>query len=216
MRLSEIYLKEIYLKEFWTQVSEDLLSEVDSSALNSLLTNANDIIFKKFNINPKDKVYFISGSARLYLYPKLRDAFGLSGTIGDLDIVIPNEELWVKAGLTNELKNGGIYRPTKDGSIEAFTIWAPQKAGGQYANVKVRSTDEILNDADLINGYYYMNMWDVAEYKTKLGREKEQEIVNLINQYQNSNIENKTNFLRKIVNILGINSTKEFLSAIKK
>jgi hypothetical protein len=59
-------------------------------------------------------------------------------------------------------------------------------------------------------------MWDVAEYKTKLGREKEQEIVNLINQYQNSNIENKTNFLRKIVNILGINSTKEFLSAIKK
>jgi len=216
MRLSEIYLKEIYLKEFWTQVSEDLLSEVDSSALNSLLTNANDIIFKKFNINPKDKVYFIAGSARLYLYPKLRDAFGLSGTIGDLDIVIPNEELWVKAGLTNELKNGGIYRPTKDGSIEAFTIWAPQKAGGQYANVKVRSTDEILNDADLINGYYYMNMWDVAEYKTKLGREKEQEIVNLINQYQNSNIENKTNFLRKIVNILGINSTKEFLSAIKK
>jgi hypothetical protein len=216
MRLSEIYLKEIYLKEFWTQVSKDLLSEVDSSALNSLLTNANDIIFKKFNINPKDKVYFIAGSARLYLYPKLRDAFGLSGTIGDLDIVIPNEELWVKAGLTNELKNGGIYRPTKDGSIEAFTIWAPQKAGGQYANVKVRSTDEILNDADLINGYYYMNMWDVAEYKTKLGREKEQEIVNLINQYQNSNIENKTNFLRKIVNILGINSTKEFLSAIKK
>lgn len=216
MRLSEIYLKEIYLKEFWTQVSEDLLSEVDSSALNSLLTNANDIIFKKFNINPKDKVYFIAGSARLYLYPKLRDAFGLSGTIGDLDIVIPNEELWVKAGLTNELKNGGIYRPTKDGSIEAFTIWAPQKAGGQYANVKVRSTDEILNDADLINGYYYMNMSDVAEYKTKLGREKEQEIVNLINQYQNSNIENKTNFLRKIVNILGINSAKEFLSAVKK
>jgi len=216
MRLSEIYLKEIYLKEFWTQVSEDLLSEVDSSALNSLLTNANDIIFKKFNINPKDKVYFIAGSARLYLYPKLRDAFGLSGIIGDLDIVIPNEELWVKAGLTNELKNGGIYRPTKDGSIEAFTIWAPQKAGGQYANVKVRSTDEILNDADLINGYYYMNMSDVAEYKTKLGREKEQEIVNLINQYQNSNIENKTNFLRKIVNILGINSAKEFLSAVKK
>jgi hypothetical protein len=59
-------------------------------------------------------------------------------------------------------------------------------------------------------------MSDVTEYKSKLGREKEQEIVNLINQYQNSDIENKTNFLRKIVNTLGVNSAKEFLSTIKK
>lgn len=216
MRLSEIYIREFFLKEFWSQVSEDLLSEVDSSSLNSLLSQANEIIFKKFNINPSDRVYFIAGSARLYLYPKLRDAFGLTGEIGDLDIVIPNEELWVKAGLTEELKNGGIYRPTQDGSIEAFTIWAPEKAGGRYADVQVRSTNEILNDADLINGYYFMDMGDVADYKTKLGREKEQEIVSLINKYKESNVEDKNAFLRKVIGILGFNNAKDFLSGIRK
>jgi hypothetical protein len=216
MRLSEIYIKEIVLKEFWSQVSEDLLSEVDGSGLNNLLSQANDIIFKKFGINPKDRQYFIAGSARLYLYPKLRDAFGLSGSIGDLDIVIPNEQLWVRAGLTEELKKGGIYRPTQDGSIEAFTIWAPEKAGGAYADVKVRSTSEILNDADFINGYYFMTMADVADYKTKLGREKEQEVVNLINKYKESNVEDKNSFLRQIISVIGFNNAKDFLSGIKK
>lgn len=216
MRLSEIYINEFFLKEFWKQVSEDLLNEVDTSGLDNLLSKANEIIFQKFNINPKNRVYFIAGSARLYLYPKLRDAFGLSGTIGDLDIVIPDEQLWIKAGLTEELKNGGIYRPTQDGSIEAFTIWAPEKAGGLYADVKVRPTSEILKNADFINGYYYMNMLDVADYKTKLNRDKEQEIVELINKYKESNTEDKTGFLRQIVNIIGLKNTRDFLSAIKK
>ena len=70
------------------------------------------MIFKKFRILPNNKSYFIAGSARLYLYPKLRDAFGLTGTIGDLDLVIPNEQLWVNAGLQEELKNGGIKKKT--------------------------------------------------------------------------------------------------------
>lgn len=216
MRLSEIYIKEFFLKEFWSQVSEDLLDEVDGGGLDSLLSQANKIIFEKFKINPKDRVYFIAGSARLYLYPKLRDAFGLTGTIGDLDIVIPNEELWVQAGLTEELKNGGIYRPTQDGSIEAFTLWSPEKASGRYADVKVRSTNEILKDADFINGYYFMNMADVADYKTKLGREKEQEVVNLINKYKESNVEDKNSFLKQIIGIIGFNNAKDFLSGIRK
>ena len=216
MRINEIYIKEFVLKEFWSQVSEDLLDEVDGSGINSLLRRADEFIFKKFRILPNNKSYFIAGSARLYLYPKLRDAFGLSGTIGDLDIVIPNEELWVNAGLTEELKNGGIYRPLQDGSVEAFTIWAPEKAGGSYADVKVRSTNEILADADLIDGYYYMSMSDVADYKTKLGREKEQEVVNLINQYKESSTEDKYGFLRQIIKLIGLNNTKDFLSGIKK
>jgi hypothetical protein len=215
MRLSEIYIKEFYLKEFWKQVSEDLLSEVDGSGLNELLSRADEIIFKKFNINPKDKVYFISGSARLYLYPKLRDAFGLNGTIGDLDIVIPYKELWIKAGLVDELKSGGIYRPTQDGSIEAFTIWDPSRAGGKYANVSVRSTNQILADADFINGHYFMSMFDVADYKTKLNREKELDVVNLINQYNNTNFEDKHAFLRKIISTIGLNDARNFLSGIR-
>ena len=216
MRLSEIYIREFFLKEFWSSVNEDLLTEVDTSGIEPLLRRADEFIFKKFRILPNNKSYFIAGSARLYLYPKLRDAFGLTGEIGDLDMVIPNEELWVNAGLTEELKNGGIYRPLKDGSVEAFTIWDPSKAGGSYADVQVRPTSEILANSDLINGYYYMNMGDVADYKTKLSRDKEQEVVNLINYYKESSTEDKYNFLRLIVKAIGLNNTKEFLSGIKK
>jgi hypothetical protein len=67
----------------------------------------------------------------------------------------------------------GIYRPTSDGSIEVFTEWNPAKAGGQYADTNVRSTDEILQSASPVGGYYYMSFFDVMDYKTKLGREKE-------------------------------------------
>jgi hypothetical protein len=216
MRLSEIYINEFFLKEFWKNVSEDLVNEVDTSGLNTLLSKADELIFKKFGIVPNNKSYFIGGSARLYLYPKLRDAFGLSGTIGDLDIVIPDEQLWINAGLQEELKNGGIYRPTSDGSIEAFTIWDPSKAGGSYADVRVRSTNEILDSAELIDGYYYMSISDVADYKTKLSRDKEQEVVNLINQYKESNTESRQTFLRQIVNAIGINNAKDFLGKIRK
>ena len=71
MRLSEIYIKEFFLKEFWGNVSEDLLSEVDTSGINALLSKADELVFKKFRILPNNKSYFIAGSARLYLYPKL-------------------------------------------------------------------------------------------------------------------------------------------------
>jgi len=216
MRLSEIYIKEFFLKEFWGNLSEDLLSEVDTAGIEPLLRRADELIFKKFRILPNNRSYFIAGSARLYLYPKLREAFGLEGTIGDLDLVIPNEEIWINAGLQDELNKGGIYRPTKDGSVEAFTVWDPSKAGGSYADVRVRSTSEILADADEINGYFYMSMADVADYKTKLSREKEQEVVNLINQYKESNIEDKHSFLRQIIHAIGLNNAREFLTGIRK
>ena len=216
MRLNEIYIREFFLKEFWGNVSEELLSEVDTSSIDSLLRKADELIFKKFRILPNNRSYFIAGSARLYLYPKLRDAFGLVGSIGDLDLVIPNEEIWVNAGLQEELKKGGIYRPTQDGSVEAFTIWDPSKAGGTYADVRVRPTSEILADADEINGYFYMSMADVADYKTKLSRDKEQEVVNLINYYKESSNEDKQSFLRLIVKAIGLNNTKEFLGGMRK
>ena len=148
MRLTEIYLKEVFLREFWAELEEDLqLDEAIDPGLSKLLGEANKIVFEKFGIRKSDKVYFIAGSARLYLYPELRDAFKLKGSIGDLDIVIPDKEIWKKAGLEKELQAGGIYRPTSDGSIEVFTEWNPAKAGGQYADTQVRSTEEILQSA---------------------------------------------------------------------
>ena len=213
MRLTEIYLKEVFLRGFWAELEEDLqLDEAIDPGLSKLLDEANEIVFEKFGIRKSDKVYFIAGSARLYLYPELRDAFNLKGSIGDLDIVIPDKEIWRKAGLEKELQAGGIYRPTSDGSIEVFTEWNPAKAGGQYADTKVRSTDEILQSASPVGGYYYMSFFDVMDYKTKLGREKEKEVVDLIGKYREGSIKDKREFLRQIVNSIGANQAKELFA----
>jgi hypothetical protein len=215
MRLSEIYIKEIVLNEFWKQVDEEMVAGYDRG-LNKLLDTAQTIIFDKFKIDPKDKQYFIAGSARLFIYPKLKDAFGLTGNIGDLDIVIPNKELWINAGLEEQWNANGIYRPTSDGSIEAFNIWDPSKAGGAYADVSVRSTNEVLNDCSFINGYWFMSLMDVMDYKTSLNRDKEKQVVELINAYRDSNNVDKQTFLRRIVKLIGLEDTKRFIDAIKR
>ena len=215
MRLSEIYVKEVVLKEFWKELDESMVAGYDQG-LNRLLDAAETIIFEKFKIQPKDKQYFIAGSARLFIYPKLKEAFGLSGNIGDLDIVIPNKQLWINAGLENEWNANGIYRPTSDGSIEAFNIWDPSKAGGAYADVQVRSTAEVMNDCSFINGYWFMSLMDVMDYKTSLNRDKEKEVVELIDRYRVSNKVDKQVFLRGIVKLIGLDNTKKFIDAIKK
>lgn len=216
MRLSEIYVREVLLKEFWKGVQEDLVVESSDSGLKELIGRANEIIFAKFKIKPTEQVYSIVGSARLYLYPTLREAFNLTGGIGDLDMVIPNKELWIQAGLEENWNKGGIYRPTDDGSIEAFNLWDPAKAGGAYADVSVRSTPQIVADSTLINGYYFMSLEDIMDYKTKLGRDKEQDVVSLINQYQKSNIDNKKALIKKMIGIIGVDNTKQFLGLINK
>jgi hypothetical protein len=213
MRLTEIYLKEVFLKEFWSEFEKDFqLDENIDSGLSNLLEKSNQLIFDKFKITPSEKKYFIAGSARLYLYPELREAFGLSGGIGDLDIVVPDKNLWVNAGLDKELKAGGIYRPTSDGSIEAFTVWDPSKAGGSYADVKVRPTGEILQGATQVGGYYYMSFMDVMDYKTSLSRDKEKEVVNLITQYRKGSFKDKREFLRQILSAIGEEKYKELFA----
>jgi hypothetical protein len=215
MKLSEAYNK-VFIGEFWKKLEEDLLIDEGTSGLENLIGKANEIIFKKFRINPSERKYCIVGSARLYLYPELREAFGLSGTIGDLDIVIPNKQDWINAGLEEEWNKDGIYRPTDDGSIEAFNVWAPQRAGGQYADVNVRSTEEIIKAATSINGYYFMAFEDIVDYKTAMSRDKEQDIVNLIKKYQQSGSSDRKGFLRTMAKMIGIDKTKEFLGKIAR
>jgi hypothetical protein len=216
MRLSEIYIKEVILTEFWSTLEEDLEINEGDSGLTDLIGQANDLIFKKFNIDPTNRVYFIAGSARLYLYPSLREAFNLTGTIGDLDIVIPDKQLWINAGLESEYTKGGIYRPTNDGSVEVFDVWDPSKAGGAYADVKVRTTKEVMNGSTLVNGYYFMNLKDVMDYKTSLSRDKEKEVLDLVTQYANGDKGTKTGFLKMIIQIIGLKKAKDLLGIINK
>ena len=205
------------LKEFWRGVQEDLeLNEGPDAGLAELLGKSNSIIFDKFQVDPKDKVYSIVGSARLYLYPTLREAFGLEGTIGDLDMVFPRKEDWIKAGLEENWDKNGLYRPTDDGSIEAFNVWDPSRAGGVYADVKVRPTNTVIADSTLINGYYFMSLEDIMDYKTSLNRDKEKDVVELIQKYAKSGVDNKREFIIRIIKLIGVPKAKEFLGIMKK
>ena len=163
MNLTEIHIN-IFLENFFQELQEEIsLNEEVDPNLQELLDIADEIVFKKFGINPQDKVYFIAGSAALYLYPELRTQFDLRGTIGDLDIVIPDPKYWENAGLEGQT----IYRPEEDKRIEVFTKWDPAKAGGEYANVDVRSTSTILSNAVQTNGYWFMPLRDILDYKIK-------------------------------------------------
>lgn len=85
---------------------------------------------------------------------------------------------------------GKIYRPggTKDGlklsksDIEAFDVWDPSQAA-DAKDINVRSTEEILKDAVKIGGYYYMSIYDVFDYKSKLDRNKEKKIVEKLKKF---------------------------------
>lgn len=214
MKLTEAYNR-VILDEFWGKLEEELVLEADSG-LKTLLSQANEIIFKKFGIDPASKDYLIVGSARLYLYPQLREAFGLTGTIGDLDMVIPNKKHWVDAGLEKNWNEGGIYRPTSDGSIEAFNVWDPSRAGGAYADIQVRSTQEVLASSTHINGYNFMSLLDIIDYKMAMNREKEKDVVSLISAYQKSGSSNRKELLRRMAKVIGIDKTKEFLGKVAR
>ena len=213
MNLTEIYIREVFLKSVLRELDE--MFPIDESldpGLTQLLNKANTIVFDKFGIDPSEKgKYFIAGSARLYLSSPLRDAFNLKGSLGDLDIVIPDEELWRKAGLEKELANGGIYRPTNNGTIEVFTKWDPAKAGGEYANTKVRSTDEINRESEFHGGYYFMSQADVLDYKMKLSREKDDEVVDLARNFIQGGKKDRNGFIRKFIQIVGKDNARRFL-----
>lgn len=91
-----------------------------------------------------------------------------------------------------EQHGGKIYRPggSKDGlklsksDIEAFDVWEPSRIKGAK-DVNVRSTEEILKDAVKIGGYYYMSIYDIFDYKSKLNRDKEKKIVEKLKKFLN-------------------------------
>jgi hypothetical protein len=87
---------------------------------------------------------------------------------------------------------GKVYRPGlgKNGlglvkeDIEVFTYWDPKLAKDPGAkDFDVRSDQEILKDAVNLTGFYFMSIYDVMDYKSKLSREKERELVKFIQQF---------------------------------
>lgn len=106
----------------------------------------------------------------------------------------------------------GIYRPGNgeggmglvNADIEAFTIWDPSRAKGAK-DMSVRNQGEILKDSVNIGGHYYMNIYDVFDYKSKLNREKEQQIVEFLKQYLSGQEtpQNAERLFRQIGKVIG-------------
>jgi hypothetical protein len=252
MNLTETYNR-LILDNFWKEVEVSYMSSEVSipPKLGSLLTSANDLVFKRFNISPSDKNYFVAGSARLHLDPKIKKLFNLKGKIGDLDVVISDKGAWSKSIFTgklpkeevfvnqgsgwvslaevekkNNLDERGVmevinssklaYRPMDNKVIEVFDEWNPALGGEEYADTKVRSTKEIMHDSVNLGGYNFMNIGDVIDYKLKMNREKEKDIVNLINDFRAAPYTDKNVdiFFKKLVDLVGEQETKVVRSAI--
>ena len=60
-----------------------------------------------------------------------------------------------------------------------------------------------------------MSLMDVMDYKTSLNRDKERQVVELIDKYRVSNNVDKQTFLRRIVKLIGLEDAKRFIDAIK-
>lgn len=217
MKLSKIFEETLNENNVWKKLESILkqhnqLDEGVGAQMSLYLQEANKVIFDKFNIKPNSEkgTYFIAGSARFYLYPELVvEMVKLDPTfptlMGDLDIVIPNPEIWKNAGLGKFLETG-IYRPLSEKNIEAFTVWDPSKAGGAYANVEVRSQSDIIASSELDFGYWFMGLEDVLDYKGQMGRTKEKPIADLINKHEQGgtelSAEERSSFLKDLAIML--------------
>lgn len=222
MKLFEIYEEAINENNVWNRLSELLsqnnpIDEQLTTKLKELLEIAKELVFNKFEINPKIRAYFIAGSARLYIYPDLiaelhnNDPQNFPIDIGDLDIVIPNQlikqnneeiTLWEKAGVSNPR---GVYKPMGNDTIEVFDAWKPQIAcTGCDFSVSER---EIMGRLEYYYGYHFMNLRDVLDYKEILNRDKEIEVANLIKKIEAESggkitRENRQKFLKDVADII--------------
>lgn len=200
MKLFDVYT-DIILEQFEGLIDE---TATPDSRLSELLDVSKKVIFDRFGINPEQKVYFIAGSARLYLFPKLKELFRLESNIGDLDIVIPDKRYWDYA----KIQYGSSFKYKTNGAeIEAFNDWDPSKAGGQWANFDARPTQTILHDATFLNGFWFMPLRDIVHYKTGLNREKEHDIVDIMNKFNNPK-----EFIGAVGKELGHQDTKDLIS----
>jgi hypothetical protein len=226
MKLTEVYDR-MKIDEFWKQVEVSYMSSEVSMPprLKGLLDDSDKLVFEKFGLQPSDKVYFIAGSARLHLDPKLKRTFTLKGDIGDLDMVIPDKRIWEKAIEAGTLpkedviydeSKGYAYRPKANKVIEVFSVWNPAYGGDEYADTTVRTSKEIVSDAVEKGGYYFMSIGDVIDYKLKMNREKERAVVDLIDRYRQApdTKENMSHFFRKLVDIIGEKETNTLRKTI--
>ena len=213
MQLTTVYIEMLH-ERLWESVTSELLVEA-SPELKTLLQLADDHVFKPMGITPTDDVYFIAGSARIYLQPDIISSFKIDRKIGDLDIVIPGKEYWTNAGKEAEFDAGAWEFEVNGKELSVFTKWDPRKSAERVQDYDVASTSDILNRADIVDGHWFMDFADIADYKMRLNREKEQQFVGLYTSYMNASPMKRGMVLRKIVNVIGLDPARQFLDMTK-
>jgi hypothetical protein len=226
IKLKSLYIESLH-EQLWQSVKHDLLTEASSteapSKLQTLLDLADKHVFEPMGIDPKDKVYFIAGSARIFLYPELIKSVNIDRDIGDIDIVVPNIKYWEKArkhfswenAKKEKLYNEGWEFKVDGKSLSVFSSWDPRKGADQALNYQVADTKDILNRADLIDGHWFMDFADIIDYKMRLGRKKEEQFVKLFMQYKNASLQKRAVILRRIIRLIGYEEAKQFLDMTK-
>lgn len=211
-KLAPLYIESLH-EELWQSAKSDLLTEV-SSKLQTLLDLADKHIFEPMDIDPKEQAYFIAGSARIFLYPELIKAVKIDRTIGDIDIVIPDKKYWKNAG-KEDLYNKGWEFEVDGKELSVFSSWDPRLGADQALDYNVASTSDILSRADLIDGHWFMDFADIIDYKMRLGREKEEQFVQLFMRYKNSSPQERSVILRRIIKVIGRKEAEQFLDMTK-
>jgi hypothetical protein len=218
MKLFEVY-EDMMFAEAWNKLEEILQSglfqEEGDSKLNQLLEIANLFIFEAFGISPdQEGKYFISGSARLFKHPRLLNVLhdhdpNFELTIGDLDVVVPGEKEWKTLYNNYTNKDSKFIKKLRKkigkSPEEIKNVFLKQESNWKKGIYRPGNGDGGLRDAVNVGGHYYMNIYDVFDYKSKLNRDKEKKIVEFLKQYLSSDEtpENAEKLFRQIGEVVG-------------
>lgn len=169
----------LYLYPGLVEVINELSSEISEEKMVKIPSEPGDLDIV-IPLNPK-----LWETLKNNVSNKLYDAGG-----DDTDAVGDDTDAGGEYSFNDNLEKG-IFRPQKLGltqmDIEVFKEWNPSKAGGEYASTVVGSPKEIFSRASKFNGYYYMSMFDVINYKFQMDRPKEKRIAAIINDYLANN-----------------------------
>ena len=61
-----------------------------------------------------------------------------------------------------------------------------------------------MNNSDVVDGYNFMDFKDIIDYKMKLDRPKEKQIVDLLLKYKNASKEERANIIKGILKIMRV------------
>lgn len=115
---------------------------------------------------PKDQ-YAITSSGVLAAHG-IREA-------NDLDVLV-TDDLWTKISQQYSINKELLFK-IEIGNIE---ILGP---GSAFRDQGIASINEIINSAEIINGYPFVKLNLIKQFKAKLGRDKDLKDIALIDQF---------------------------------